>query len=272
MDPLKFVWKLKPGNVFVQDILVTHKPSFKILGSVVSTSLQYQVVSRFTVDHIAEDGSVNLTQKIDGARLLHADEVTRQTLGASVDKLVGVVHQVTLNAKLEVTRIDGAGAAPQFGNLQLGGGLGLHMASLIDRDGWKELINITFFQMDQPLKPNDRWVKPMTHAWGALGQWAGRTHFAYVAKQDTFHKVSYAHEMAHQAPQGGMLGGMKIGGANFKARQAEGVLAFDTARGRVVAAEERFRVFGVVNMNVLGQNITIEIEEDQHFALRIRDR
>ena len=41
---------------------------------------------------------------------------------------------------------------------------------------------------------------------------------------------------------------------------------------RVIAAEERFRVKGLINVNLLGQNTGIEIDEDQHFLIRIHDK
>ena len=50
------------------------------------------------------------------------------------------------------------------------------------------------------------------------------------------------------------------------------MLLFDAARGKVVSAEERFRVKGIINANLLGQNTTIEIVEDQHFSIRIHDK
>ena len=65
---------------------------------------------------------------------------------------------------------------------------------------------------------------------------------------------------------------MKINGANFQPQQAGGELLFDSARGRVIAAQETFRVKGLLNANVLGQNTLVEIDEEQHFMIRIHDK
>jgi hypothetical protein len=49
------------------------------------------------------------------------------------------------------------------------------------------------------------------------------------------------------------------------------MLYFNPARGRVHAAEERFRVRGVLNLQLLGQNTPFEIDEEQLFQIRILD-
>jgi hypothetical protein len=152
------------------------------------------------------------------------------------------------------------------------GGMGMQMTSLVDRDGWKELAQATFFQMDRPLKVKDRWQKPMTHNWGALGAWSGQITYLYFGKQDNFHKVGYQLNLAYKAPGAGAVGMMKINGATFQPPQAEGMLLFDSVKGRTVAAEERFRVRGLISVNLFGQNTQIEVEEDQHFQIRIHDK
>lgn len=65
---------------------------------------------------------------------------------------------------------------------------------------------------------------------------------------------------------------MPIASANFQPQQAVGLLSFDAARGKVVVAEERFRVKGVLNAKLLGQLTPIEMEDDQHFLIRIHEK
>jgi hypothetical protein len=270
IDPLKLVWKLKADDVFFQELVVTQKPTFNVQGIAVAALLQYRIVSRFTVKKRNDDGSLVVEQKIESARLLQADDLTRPLVAGSVAQLPGTVYNLELNAKMDVTKFEGAVAGPKVA--PLAGGMGLHMAGLIDRDGWKELAQATFFQFDQPLKVKDRWSKRMTHNWGALGAWSGQIHYLYLGKQDRLHQVGYRLQLAYNAPAAGAVGMLKVAGANFQPPQAEGVLLFDAVKGRVIAAEERFRVRGVIQLPVLGQNTPVEIEEDQHFAIRIHEK
>ncbi len=268
MEPLKLVWKLKAGDTFLQELTVTQKPTFKVQGIAVASLLQYQIVSRFTVVKADADGSLVVMQKVEGARLLQADDLTRSTLAGAVGQLPGTTHTLHLSAKMDVTKFENGAGGPKVGKFN--GGAAMQMASLLDRDGWKELVQVTFFQFDQPLKVNDRWSKPMTHNWGGLGSWHGKINYGYVGQQANLHKVAYGLQLAYRAPNAGIIAGMKINGAQFQPQQAEGAILFDADRGRVIEAQERFRVRGVVNTNLLGQNTLLEIDEDQHFLIRIK--
>lgn len=267
-EPVKLVWKLKKADVFFQEVIVAQKPNFKVGGLPVAALLNYRIVSRFTVNKREGDGSLSVEQKIESAKLLLADDLSKATVETAIAKLPGTVYTLQLSPKMDVTKFAGAAGGMNFANL----GLGFQSASLIDRDGWKELAQSTFFQLDQTPKANLRWSKPMTHNWGSLGAWHGQIHYAYAGEQAKLHRVTYGLQLAYKMPAAGAIGLMTVNSANFKTPEATGVLLFDAARGRVVAAEERFRVQGLINANVLGQNTLIEIDEDQHFVIRIHDK
>jgi hypothetical protein len=265
------VWRLKEGETFYQEVTVTQKPSFSVQGLPVQLVLRYQVVSRFTVRKINEDGSRVVEQKIESAKILEADDLTQAGVAGPVAALPGTTYTLHLSPKMDVTRFEGADAQP--GVKPLPGGQGMQMTSLVDRDGWKELAQMTFFQMDQPPTPKARWSKPLTHNWGALGSWAGQTQYEYLGRQGDVHKIGYALKLTYKAPAAGaVVGGMQITAANFQPQQAVGLLSFDAARGKVVVAEERFRVKGVLTASILGQQTAIEMEEDQHFLIRILEK
>ena len=255
MEPLRLVWKLKEVETFYQELTVTQNPTFKVQGIPIVSMLRYRVVSRFTVKKANADGSLVVEQKVESAKLLQADALTQNALAGPVARLPGTTYTMHLGPKTDVTKLDGAADAIGVAAL---GGQGMQMASLLDRDGWKEIAQTTFFQMDKPLKVNDRWLKPMTHNWGSLGSWSGQTHFVYMGQQGTIHNIAFGQQMAYKAPAAGAaIGGMKITGAQFQPQEARGVIAFDAARGKVVSAEERFRVKGVLNGNLLGYEIAI---------------
>ncbi len=270
IEPLKLVWKLKEDDTFFQELMVTQKPTFKVQGIAIVSLLQYHIVSRFTVKKVNDDGSLLVEQKIESAKLVQADELTRPIVEGAVAKMPGTAFMLHLGSKMDVTKLEGNIGGPKMAHVA--GGMGMQMASLLDRDGWMELAQATFFQVDKPLKVKDRWSKPLTHNWGSLGSWSGQIIYVYFGKQDNVHKVGYSLNLAYKAPGAGAAGMLKINGATFQPPQAEGMLLFDAAKGKVVAAEERFRVRGLLNVNLLGSNTPIEIEEDQHFLIRIHEK
>src|SRR5439155_21918433 len=164
----------------------------------------------------------------------------QQFLGPAVTKLAGTTFKLELNDKMEVTRFDGAEGGMAARNLF--GGAGAQLASLLDRDGWKEMAQVSFFQPDRKLDANARWTKSMTHQWGALGRWTGQTLYAWNAKKDSLHQIAYIHNLAHEPSKGAAAGILpfQITGAAFQAVYAGGNIYFDAVQDKVVLAEERF--------------------------------
>jgi hypothetical protein len=266
--PLILEWKLKQGDVFFQELKVVQKPTYSILGVFFNTSLQYTVLSSFKVEKDGQEG-LQVTQKVEAAQLVQADALTQGILAPAVLKLPGTTFTIHLNPRMEVTKF-AAGAKPfQMANLL--GGQGLQLASLLDQDGWKEMAELTFFQPNRSLEKNAKWSRKMTHNWGALGNWNGKIHYAYGGKEKGIHKVAYALDLAYQPPKkgGGML---PINNAVFKPQIAGGLIHFDAERGKVTEAQERFHVRGRFNLNLLGQNSPVDIDEDQLFYFRIWER
>ncbi len=270
-QPLKLEWKLKKGDTFYQDLLVAQKPTFRMQGLVFQSHLQYSVLSSFTVEKITPQELV-VIQKVEAAKLLQADPTMQGLLAPAVAKLPGTTFTILLSPQMQVKKFVGAAAKIQIANPMLGG-LGFQTASLLDLDGWREMAQATFFLPDRPLAKDTRWTKPMAHNWGPLGSWSGQTLYAYTGQKGTLHQFAYGHKMTYLPPKGKGMGlPLQITGAAFQAHEAAGTLLFDADKGRVLAGEERFHVRGALTLAILGQNIAVEIEEEQQFRFQILDR
>jgi hypothetical protein len=275
-DPQLLLWKLKPADKLFQEVQVAQKSAYRIQGLEPTTAIQYSVLSSFVVDKKNEDGSLHLTQKIEAVKLVQADSITEGLLGSALQKMPGTVYKLKLNAQMEVTDFEGhQNPLRVFGGDPFGGGGAFAMASLIDKDGWKEIDQLTFFQPGRPLRQGDRWQKPMTHSWGALGNWNGQVTYGYGGKQGQFHRVAYALNLTH-APAKMGTGGLglpfQVAASNFKHQEAGGMVYFDLEKGRVVGAEERFHVKGLLNIAAAGQNAPVEVDEEQAFRVIVYDR
>ncbi len=266
------VWSLPPQSVFWQEVQVSQNSAFRMPGleSPMTTSARYVIVSRLTVAKEEADDSATIHQRIEAARLEEADDVTRSVLAPTVRDLVGRTYTLTLNPQREVVRIDGEFSPPRTASL---GGIGFVQVGLIDRDGWKELHQATFFQPNRVVRPGDRWTRDTTHSWGALGDWNGKTHYVYTGNRGQRHRVDYRYELVH-APSARTIttSPVPIDQAVFRHQPSGGTIWFDGERGRVVAVEERFHVRGLISLSILGQNLPVQMEEVQTFRLTVHDR
>jgi hypothetical protein len=264
--PLRLEWRLRQGDKLFQDLRVVQKPSFIVQGIPITSSLQYRVVSSFTVEKVDAD-KVIVRQKIESGQLLEADPLTQGLLAPMIAKLPGTEFTIEFDARMDVIRFTGAAGKPQMGGL-MPGVQGLQMASLLDADGWKELAQLTFFQPNRALAAGAKWTKPLTHNWGALGNWTGKANYVYLGRKKSLHEIDYALQLTYQAPKAGGL----VADAAFRPVQAGGAIIFDADKGKVVQAQERFGVRGRLTINLLGQNTVVDLEEDQLFMVRILDQ
>src|SRR5262249_39179223 len=153
------------------------------------------------------------------------------------------------------------------------GGQAFLLWSFMDRDGWKELAQVTLFRPDRPRTTSGKWARQMTHSWGPLGHWAGRVVYAYAGRQQKLDRIAYVLHMAYLPPRGRAANlPFEITGAAFKPQTAAGVIFYDADRDKVVAAEERFHVKGLLAVSALGVNVDIEMDEAQIFRLRVLDK
>jgi hypothetical protein len=270
-DPPRVIWKLKAGDTFFQELIVSQKPTFRTQGLVLQSFLKYSVLSKFIVEEAGAAG-VTINQRIEGSRLLQSDATTQGLVVPALAKMPGTSFKIILGPDLQVKRFTGNGPQLLVGGGAIPGGFGLQTASLMDLDGWREMAQATFFQPPGPQKPQTNWLRPMSHNWGPLGGWVGQTLFVYSGRQGALHQFNYGHRMNHVPPRGGM-GGLpfQVAGAAFQPREAVGSIVFDSERGRVVSGQERFAVTGRINIVLLGQQSPVEIEEVQTFQFRIID-
>lgn len=262
-DTFHLKWQLKQGDHFHQELVTQQQSVYRVQGLLLQTGLQYRILSSFSVEKINDDGSMEVKQKIEEASLLQADALTQPLVLPELKKLPGTVFTIRFNKDLEVVEF----RAPPIKAIIGRNDLGLQMASLMDRDGWKEMAEVTFFQPNRPLKVGSRWDRPFTHSWGDFGKWTGKVHYGYEGEQKSLHKVAYALKLTHEPPKEVVAN--LVGKAAFQLQAANGNIYFAADQGKVLAAEEYFRVRGALEINVLGQKTPVEMEEEQVFKLRV---
>lgn len=276
--PLPEVVKRKPGlkkgDRFYQEVVFGRVSAFRVLGADIRNQSQYAFLSRFEVEEVTDDGPRTVTQKVEAVRLTRADADQQARLNALLQKTKGATFRITLGPGGEVVKFEGEQtplALARGGALT--GELTFLMQSTLDLDGWKELAQLTFFRPPQERGKDGLWRRKLVHNWGPLGAWTGEVACAAAGKVGALDRYDYRHFLTYAPPKGGR--GMlpfEVSRADFRLLPSGGSIAFDATRGRVAAAEERFRVRGLLAASALGVTSTIEMEETQHFRLRILDR
>jgi hypothetical protein len=266
--------RFKVGDKFFQEVVVTRQSAYRILGLDIGQNIQYGFISSFTADKVEDDGSCIFTQKVETARWGEGDAELKTLLADSLRKTEGAKFELTIKPSGEITRFKGAqDGVNVFGDKNPLGGQTFLLWSFLDNDSWKELAQITFFQPDKPIQKGASWTRPLNHAWGPLGNWTGKTAYLGLGKQAGLERIDYAHEMTYQPPKETAKGlPFQVQKADFKPQTAGGAILFDAARSRVAAAEETFRVRGLLSLSVAGTEAAVEMDEAQLFRLRVLEQ
>ncbi|MGA2068484.1 MAG: hypothetical protein ABSG86_26155 [Thermoguttaceae bacterium] len=260
-----------PGKLLYQEVVVAQKSALRVQGLDSRFDLRYSVLSSLNINERA-NGGLDVEQKIEAAKLLHADGALKALLGNLLQKLTGTTFTMGFSPERELVRFEGA-----KDRLQAAGGpavgQAISLVSLIDRDGWQELARYSFFQPHKPLRPGAHWEQSMMHSWGFLGTWVGQVSFRYAGQQGDQQRFPYTFKLTYVPPKPEARGlPFPISRASFKHGEAGGTIYFDPGKGRVSRVEERFRVKGQMSIEVLGQSLPVELDEEQRFQVRLLER
>jgi len=153
------------------------------------------------------------------------------------------------------------------------GAKGFLMTSVMDADGWKELSGLSFFVPPEQVKGNGIWNRPMKHDYGPLGSWYGETRFKKGKVQSGILRVDFVHQLNY-APPGKDAGALPFAlkSAVFKPEAAGGAIEYDLQARRVLMAQERFLVKGIIQTELLGQPSTVDMEETQVTTVRLHEQ
>lgn len=267
--------RFKVGDTFNQEVVFSRKSDFRFVGSEFSQAARYAFRSSIVISKVNVDGSYIAEQTIGKAIWLDGDADSKPTLIDALEKAKGTQFELTFSRNHEVTELKGlkdpirvaAGKNAAMGQ-------SLRLWSLLDADAWKELAGLTFFFAEKPLKAKMTWNKPVSHDWGPLGSWNGKT--VYLAagkqpKQTNLERIDYRHEIYYKPPALGADRDLpfRIQKAAFQTILAGGAILYDPATNRTTAAEETFRVRGNIQVSLAGMDAAIEMEEAQGFRLTI---
>lgn len=261
------------AHTLYQEIDVQRAPKFSILGSVTAQELQYQMLSELDVSAADDQGVRKITQYVRDTKLLKADDLSRGMFEHSLRDLKDWKFTYQVNRRGDILQWKGGPpAGRKAARVERGAELGFMVTSVMDEDGWKEMAQLSFFVPEEQTAGSQTWVRKMTHDFGALGNWAGETHYTPKEGSDPL-QIDYVHKMTYAPPARG-IGGLPfaVGDAKFTPEIAGGTFHYDKQAGRVIQVQERFLVKGALTADLLGQAAAVEMEEDQLITVRLLEQ
>ncbi len=255
-----------------QQVEIQRYPRFSVSGFESTQSIRYLLLSRLEVEP-PSDGQRTVVQFVQDTQLLAADDLSRDAFAKSLEELKKQQFTYILNDRGEVISFTGHKANLATLPVDQTSISGFAMTSVIDKDGWKELAELTFLVPDPKAPANRPWQRQMNHDWGALGRWYGMTTLERGGSAKDLQEIKYTHEMTYVKPDAanGALP-FRIVDARFEPQQAGGRLELDSRRQQVRLAQEVFEVRGEVQAELLGQTVEIQLSEKQLIELRILDQ
>ena len=113
----------------------------------------------------------------------------------------------------------------------------------------------------------------MTHSWGSLGSWTGQVAYRFAGQQGDVQQFPYAFKLTYVPPKSQARDQLfPVSKASFQHGVSGGTISFDPTKRRVTRIEERFQVKGQMSIEVLGQELPLDLDEDQSFRVRLLEQ
>lgn len=268
--------RYKVGDTFVQEVTVTRSSAFGVpsIGIAATESAEYTLTSKCEVTAVNADGSITVTQTVQGGKLLDASLDMKEPLADALAKAKGAKFEMAIAQNGKVTSLKGLDDPIRVKLNQEVEQVTVRVWSVLDADAWKELAGLTFFQPDKP-GVGEKWSRDFAHDWGPLGSWLGRTDYQTAKKpeKDGTLRTDYVQTISHRPAKGGGGGlPLTLRDVRFPDVEAGGAIRYDPAVNRVTAAEELFHVRGGLTASLGGgEGAVVAVEEQQRFRLAVSE-
>ncbi len=260
----------RPAELF-QLLTMQRQTALRVMGQEIPQQLDYEILSQLDLQPPDEDGSFRVTQRVLTTRLLSAASLSQGQYEKSLNDLVGKSFTFRLNHQCEVISMEGYEPERTAAPVEALGGTGFQLTSIMDRDGWKEMIQLSFLEPARHIAPGQPWTRQMGHDYSPLGTLSGTTTFRQDADRGPpLLYFTYTHDMKFTpAATASSALPLPVSDVTCTPLEARGRFVYDPAKRHVTEVDEQFHVQTSLSAELMGRSAKLELDERQQLTIRL---
>jgi hypothetical protein len=260
-------WKLKEGDKFYVETKSNATVQMEIGGmKLPNQTTERTEISSFKVLRNDKNGLV-LEQKFESVK--HQQAPKNNPEPAIREKLVGQSLTFAVNAKGEVTKLDGYDALVQ----KLAGGDAAKLAiikGLVGADNLKRDVESTFgYAPGKPVKPGDTWTRKMPVSLAEFGIFNFDYLYTYEGPGKEGERIIMKPSVAYQPAATGAGLPFQITDGKFVAETATGNVVFDPKLGRPTHGDMQLKLKGTLDVIARGNKTQMLLDMDMVSRARV---
>lgn len=261
-------WKWKEGDTVYLESVTKMKQAMKFAGQAIDTENENTNVDSFKVEKKTGDLVVlkrtieSAKAKVQGPGADMAEKMTEGLKGTTLTiHLMPTQRKVTKLEGLETMIEKAFGANPLMRQV-----MGAALSEEAVTSSMEDLL--VAYLPEGPVKPGDKWKRQYKVSLGPLGSLAADGEYTYVGKADVngkkLDKIELVSKLTFQPPKKGVAGlPFEVSKSSMKFDQFKGTYWFDAEAGKLAQMETGFTGKGSMTVSAMGQEIEIEIDQEQ---------
>lgn len=260
-------WKLKKGDVFHAKSVNALKQTVTVLGNKTEQEQNQTTYHKYTVKSADKDGMV-IEQTVVKS------EVEGNLPGTAdvAKKLKGLTMTFTLNAKNEVTKLEGY---DKFLDTLTDGNEDAkkQVAGILSEDTFKQGVAELFgLTPAKAVKVGDTWKRDTKMSMGPIGDFKMASEYKYATAAAAGDKVTWKATATYSAPKAGGDGPFTVSKGNLKSDKFEGDFVFDSKAGRMKSSSTRAHFAGKLTFSVMGMEVEAELDQNLTITTTLADK
>jgi Family of unknown function (DUF6263) len=261
-------WKLKADDIFYTKTITKMDQVIKVQGREVPQKNDQTVIHRYKVLKANADG-----YQIEQTILQSSSEGTLVAGPAAAEahkKMKGSIFTFTFNPDFQVQKIEGIDEYVD----KLSGGNAV-AKQLLESSINAEVLKISMEDIfrigtKNTVKVGDKWKKDYKLPLAELGDVTAQMKYQFDRNNEGIFEISYQGDGVYSTPKpSGKVTPITITNADVKIEKFKGTLLFDSKLNRVQETKTEFKMVGPMTMQLNGQTIAMEVEQNLASQIQI---
>lgn len=285
-DSVELKWKFEKDKAFHQEMSTTTKQTMKVMGMDITQNHTQTFWFTWTPKDQDKDKNWVIKQKITGVQMrieisgnvIEYDSRKEAGTGSSLQEffkaLVGTEFTLTINPKMEVTKIEGRDeflkklgqASPMMEPL---------LKTILGEEALKQMADPAFAAIpEKAVKKGETWTKKSKMNMGPIGTYETEYKYTYEGKDGKLDKIKQDTTLTYAAPgaDAGAVLPFKIKSADLKSKDATGTILFDNEKGRVDSTELKMKLDGKLTIDIAGTSTEVELSQEQTTKVKTHEK